>query len=51
MNTSYIPPAYRPRLFPRIVYWVLVAAGSVVVVYGLVLLCWVADALYHGPQP
>jgi hypothetical protein len=48
MGSCYIPRPYRPRLFPRLVRWGLFAVGCIAAVQFLVLLSWVADALYHG---
>lgn len=47
MRNCYIPPAYKPRLFPRAVRCVLVALGCFAVVAFFVFGAWVLDALYH----
>ena len=43
----YIPPPYRPRLFPRAVRWTLLAIGCVLFVYIGILLMWVVDGLIN----
>ncbi len=40
----YIPPPYKPRLFPRAVRWVLLAVGSMVFVCYCVAMMWLLSA-------
>jgi hypothetical protein len=47
----YIPKPYRPRLFPRIVRWCLIAAACMAVVWLIVLLMWELDAFMHYSLP
>ena len=49
MDSCYIPPPYRPRLFPRVVRWGLIGIACVGAVVLMIFLSWVGDALYHGP--
>jgi hypothetical protein len=40
----YIPPPYRPRLFPRAVRWTLLVIGCVVFVIYCVAMMWLLSA-------
>ena len=43
----YIPKPYRPRLFPRIVRWCLLALGCIGFMVLMILLMWEIDAILH----
>lgn len=45
MNTPYIPPPYRPHIFPRVVRWTLVLLGCVLFLVISIGLMWEISAL------